>query len=992
MFTRGPSPDIPETDDGPDGPSGPPRPPARPPSRRGGRGPGNRLWWVLGAILLAIIVIPSFMVELITDWMWFGSQNLADVYTTRLWLAIGVFFVAAVVGALICAANWIVAWRVARPTAVYPGQREQIPPRLMRNAVLAATLVAGVFLGLSAAQEWPTILLFLNGVPFGQTDPLFNNDVGFYVFDMPFWDFLRGWAFTVLVLAALGSIAIYALGALPEINRQVLEAQRKGPTSLSLNLDPRIGAHASVLGAIFLLLIAAGYWLGRFDLLYSSRSAGYGAGYTDVNARLPALYIMMVIAALMALLLLVNIRIRTWRLLVGALAVWLLALILVSGVYPAITQEAVVKPNEIQLERPYILNNIEATRRAFGLDKFNEREVSAVSTLTPAEIAANPATVNNIRLWDYRPLLDTYTQLQQIRPYYTFGDTEDVDKVDIDRYIINGNLQQVMLAAREMSTAGLPERSRTWQNEHFYYTHGYGAVVSTVNEVIGEGLPRFLVQDIPPKTDVPELQITQPEIYYGEELESYVFVNSGRAEFNFPDDTAPGGARETRYAGSGGVNIGGFIEKALFAIRFGDGRLLLSNDITPDTRVLFYRNIRDSVRLLVPFLTYDHDPYLVISEGKLYWIQDAYTTTDRYPYSTPYNERVNYIRNSVKVVIDAYQGTHTFYIADPTDPLVQTYSRIFPALFKDMSAMPASLRSHIRYPEDLMTVQARMYALFHMTNPDSFYAREDQWSIPEASQSEGSLPLQAYYVNMELPGSDRQEFALILPFTPNGRDNMIAWMAGRSDGENYGQVEIIQYPKQQLVFGPQQIEARIDQDTTISQQITLWDQAGSNVIRGNLLVIPIANSILYVQPLFLQATSSKFPELKRIIVATNSGVGIGEDLRTALEVAFRIRPPTIGVDGTTPNPSPTQTPGTPGTPGTGNTPIPQPTQPPSVGSIADLTQSALQHYDAAEAAQRRGDWATYGREIDAMKADLDALERLVGVPTVLPGVTSTPVP
>jgi uncharacterized protein len=981
MSTRGPFPDSSDDSDGADPPFNRPRTPRNttPPPARPQR-PINRLWWVLGAVLLAIIVVPSFLVELITDWMWFNSQNLEDVYTTRIWLGVTVFLAAAVVGALLCAVNWIVAWRVVRPGIVYTGQREQIPPSLMRNGIILAVVVAGIFLGFAAAREWATVLLYLNGVPFGSTDPLFQNDVGFYVFDLPFWDFLRGWGFTVLVLATLGSIIIYALGSLPAINRQIIEAQRGKPTDLKLDLDPRIGAHLSVIGAVFLVLIAIGYWLGRFDLLYSSRSVYYGAGYTDVNARLPALYIMLVVAALMAILLLVNMRIRTWRLLAVALGVWVVALIVVGGAYPAVTQEAVVKPNEAQLERPFIQNNIEATRRAFGLDKFRVTDVPAVTAVTPAQIAANPSTVNNIRLWDYRPLRDTYLQLQQIRPYYTFSANEGVD---IDRYNINGNLQQVMLSAREMSTADLPERSRTWQNEHFYYTHGYGAVVSKVNSVIGEGLPELLVQNIPPRAAVPELQINQPEIYYGELTNNYVFVNSGRPEFNYPDETTESGARETRYAGAGGVRMSGFLEKALFAIRFGDGRILLSNDVTSDTRVLFHRNIHDSVRLLVPFLSYDGDPYLVIADGKLYWVQDAYTTTDRYPYATPYNGRFNYIRNSVKVVIDAYQGTHTFYVSDPTDPLVQAYRRIFPALFADIGSMPASLREHLRYPEDLMNIQASMYELYHMTSPEAFYAREDQWSVPQGSQSERSAPLEAYYVNMVLPKGTENEFVLILPFTPTRRDNMIAWMAGRSDGENYGQVEVIRYPKQEVVFGPKQIEARIDQDTTISQQITLWSQAGSEVLRGNLLTIPISNTVLYVQPLFLQATASKFPELKRVIVATSSSVGIGEDLRSALEVAFKVRAPVV--EGTPPTPQPGQTPVAGGTPGAATpTPGTQPTRAPSLGSASDLTQSAIEHYDLAQDALRRGDWATYGREIDAMKADLDALELLVGTPTAVP--------
>lgn len=983
-----------------------PRPIRSGQGQRGGRpggfrGVNTRLWWILGFILLLIIVIPTFLAETITDWMWFGSQNLDAVYTTRLWLGIAVFFGATIVAAIICAINWMVAWRVALPATVFPGQKETISRGAARGITMAASVAIGLFLGFLAAEEWPTILLFLNGVPFNQTDPLFNNDIGFYVFGLPFWKFLRGWTIGLLVLAALGSIAIYVVGLLPSINRQVEEIQKAGrdpsrgsgaggrgpgvggrgpgeirPSDLQINIDNRIWVHLSILGAIFLLLLAAGYWLGQYDLLYSSRSAGYGAGYTDVNARLPSIYITMVVAAVSAVLLLVNLRVRTWKLLAGAAGLWVVALVVVGGIYPVIIQEGVVRPNELDNERPYIQNNIEATRNAYGLVGFKDREVPAVESVTQAEIAANKSTVDNIRLWDYRPLLDTYAQLQEIRQYYSFAE------VDIDRYNIGGKQQQVMLSAREMAPNELGEQSRTWQNQHFYYTHGYGAVVSPVNEIVGEGLPNLLVKDIPPQTNVPELKITRPEIYYGEKAteDDYIFVKSKRAEFDYPQGDEN---KETTYEGQGGVQISDFFTKVLFAIRFGDGKILLNDDFTDGTRVLFHRNIQEAVRLLVPFLKYDADPYLVISEGKLYWIQDAYTYTNLYPYSTPYSRDINYIRNSVKVVIDAYSGNAVFYIADATDPLVQAYQGIFPALFKDISAMPAGLRSHLRYPEDLLNVQARLYTTFHMTRPEVFYAKEDQWTVPTGAQSEGSEPLEAYYVNMTIPGSSQNEFVLILPFTPVSRDNMIAWMAARSDGENYGQVEVIRYPKQQVVFGPKQIEARVNQDPTISAQLSLWKQGGSTVRLGNLLTIPIANSILYVQPLFLQATNSKFPELKKVVVATGNSVGMGDNLADALAVAFRQKPGTIeqppqNPPGTTPTPGPGQTP----VPALTPTPSGQPT--PTGRSAADLAQSARLHYDNAQAALRSGDWTTYGSEIEAMKVDLDALQVILGVPTPAP--------
>ena len=951
----------------------------------GFRGVNTRLWWILGFILLLIIIIPTFLAEMITDWMWFDSQNLDEVYTTRLWLGVAVFFGAAILAAVFCAANWLFAWRVSLPTTVFPGQKDPISRGLSRGLTIAVAIAVGLILGFIAAEEWPTILLFLNSVPFNDTEPLFNNDIGFYVFDLPFWKFLRGWAMGTLVLAALGSAVVYLVGVLPSINRQVLEMQKAGRKGgeirasdlgdFKLNLDSRIGVHMSILGALFLLLIAVGYWFGQYDLLYVSRSVGYGAGYSDVNARLPSIYITMVVAVLTSILLLVNLRVRTWKLLAGAAGLWALTLVLVGGVYPAIIQEAVVKPNELDNERPFIQNNITATRKAFGLDKFKDREVPVVESVTLAELAANQNTVSNIRLWDYRPLLDTYAQLQEIRQYYSFSE------VDIDRYNLGGKQQQVMLSARELASNEIGEQSRTWQNQRFYYTHGYGAVVSPVNEIVGEGLPNLLVKDIPPKTAAgfEALTITRPEIYFGEKAtnDDYIFVNSKRLEFDYPSSESGGEEnKETRYAGQGGVPIADLFTKILFAIRFGDGKILLNDDFTPETKVIFHRNIRDAVQLLVPFLSYDADPYLVISEGKLYWIQDAYTTSNLYPYSTPFNRNVNYIRNSVKVVIDAYNGNAVFYISDATDPLVQAYRGIFPALFKDISAMSPDLRSHLRYPEDLMNIQAQMYSAYHMTRPEVFYAKEDLWNVPTGAQSEGSEALEAYYVNMALPGSTQTEFILILPFTPVNRDNMIAWMAAKSDGANYGQVEVIRYPKQQVVYGPKQIEARINQDPIISGQLSLWRQGGSSVRLGNLLTIPIANSILYVQPLFLQANNSRFPELKKVVVATGNSVGMGDNFKDALDVAFKLKPGEI--EGGGPTPVGTPTPGPAQTPVAGQTAVPQPTT--TGRSAAELAQSASDRYDRAQAALRAGDWTTYGREIDAMKADLDALQALLGTP------------
>ena len=963
-----------------------PRPFAVPntPPRRGSL--WGKLWWILIVAFFLVIVLPAILAEMITDWMWFGSQGLAEVYTTRLWLGVGVFFGASILSALLLYLNWRLAWSFARRPAEFEGQQESIPPRLVRWIILGAAAIIGLFFGLSMADEWPTILLYLNSVPFAQTDPIFNNDIGFYVFGLPLFRLLRGWLVALVVISAIGTAIIYAVGAVPQLGRRLADMQRRatlpgqrpssgadGAFSMLDAFDGRAGAHLSVLVALFLGLIGFGYWLDRYDLLYASGGVAYGAGYTDVNARLPAYNIMMFVAAIMAVLLLVNIRFRTWKLLAGAVGVWLLAFVLVGGVYPWFVQQFQVKPSESRLETPYIEHNIAATRQAYGLDKFSEREVPAVQSITPQQVRENSNLVRNIRLWDYRPLQDTFRQLQVIRPYYTFNEP------DIDRYTINGRLQQVMLSAREINIAGLGAQQATWENQHFRYTHGYGAVVSPVNEIVGEGLPRLLVRDIPPVTDVPELRMDRPEIYYGEATDEYVFVNSQAIEeFDYPsgDDNVT-----TRYQGEGGVAVSDFFTRLLFAVRFGDGNIMLTPYITEGTRVLFHRNIQNMVRTLAPFLAYDGDPYVVIADGKLYWIQDAYSYTDRYPYSTP-DSGINYIRNSVKVVIDTYNGNAVFYVSDPTDPIVQAYRGIFPQLFSDIERMPESLRSHLRYPEDLINIQARVYSTYHMTNPVVFYSKEDVWAIPQGPEDTSIVPPEAYYVNMQLPNDPKEGFMIIQPFTPRGRDNMIAWMAAKSDGEDYGEVEVIRYPKQQLIYGPRQIEARIDQDPIISQQLTLWRSSGSQVVRGNLLTVPISNTVLYAEPLFLQATTGRFPELKRVIVATGDSVGIGADLNSALEVAFKLRPGEIvGADGGG-QPS--------GTPVPGATPPPGGT--PSVRSPSEITASALEHYNRAQQALQENDWATYGREQELMKRDLDELARTYGVvtPTIPAGPTPPP--
>lgn len=926
-------------------------PTARPAGGSPSRFPGGCLSLVVLAVVL--FLLGPVLLEMSVDWQWFGSLGLQGVFGTRLQAGLLVFLVGFVVALVFLLVNWSIARRIVRPGQLFPGQQPSVPPWLLGLGSLGGSIIAALLFGLIAGGGWSRVLAFFNHTAFGTTDPLFNLDIGFYVFELPLYEFLRGWALSLLVVTAIGAAILYST--------------RPGLLAGGGRFDPdhRLVAHFTLLGVAFLLLMALGYWFDSYDLLFSDHASFYGASYTDVHARLVAFQILMVITALIAVLLLVNLRLRALVPLGIAAGVWILAQVLIGGLYPGFVQNFTVKPAESDKERPYIQNNITATRAAFSLENFNERRADAATALTRSDIASNQPLVNSIRLWDYRPLLTTYGQLQSLRPYYIFRG------VDLDRYPLAGGEEQIMIAARELNPEGLSEQARTWQNQHLVFTHGYGVVASPVNEIENAGAPHFLVRDLPPVSEDPVLQVTRPQIYYGEAEDNYVVVRTGTQEFDYP-----AGDKDvtTTYDGSGGVVIGNFLNRVQLASYFGDFTLLISDLIHEDSRVLFHRDIHDAVVRVAPFLHYDADPYIVVADGKLYWIQDAYTTTDRYPNSTPHaieDDSANYIRNSVKVVIDAYTGSMDFYVVDSKDPLIATYRRIFPTLFKDESAMPAALRAHVRYPEGLFNIQAETYDTFHMTDPQVFYNRGDVWKVPFGNRTESAAPLEAYYTMMRLPGETKNEFMLMVPFTPVNKQNMIAWMAARGDAPDYGRVDVIRFPSNTIVFGPQQVDAQVNQDPAISSQLTLWSQSGSQVLRGNLLVLPIANSVLYVQPLFLQATSSgSIPELKRVIAATGGQVGIGEDLPAALEAMFGSRaqpPPTTGPGTPTPvagSPVPLNTPG-------GPTPALS-----CQGDARSLSADALLHYQRAQDALKTSDWPTYGREQALVEADLRCLQQV----------------
>ncbi len=889
-----------------------------------------RLKWslILSGLLVALLLFGPGLLELVagiyTDWLWFEELGYLPVYQTRLAATVVAFLSGGLLAAAALAVNWLLLparlaeTRILRPFRPRMGR---VGVRTLRWMFVGVGLLIAFIMADVLSAHWLDFLLFRHAVPFGLADPIFGQDVSFYLFRLPVYDLLAGWFLALAVLSLLGALVAYGTtGALRD----------RGPI-----------AHLSVLGALSLALVAAQYPLARFRLLISSRGAVFGAGYTDIHARIPIYNLLTIVLLIAALLFLLNLYLRRWRLMLIVAGAWL-GLTVISSFYPAAMQRFVVAPNELSAERPYIQHAIAFTRIGFGLTDVREQDFPAEGRLTPDVLEANRSTVQNIRLWDWRPLLTTYGQLQEIRLYYAFND------VDVDRYVLSEGLRSVMLSVRELDVDQLAEQAQTWVNRHLVFTHGYGAVVSPVNEFTPEGLPVLLVRDIPPQSTDPALQITRPEIYFGELTKEYAIVNTTEPEFDYPSGDQN---VYTRYEGPAGVPMGGFFRRALFALRFNSSQILFSSALRPDSRILFNRQIGDRVRTVAPIFWYDPDPYAVIADGRIVWLYDAYTWSDHFPYSEPFNG-VNYIRNSVKVVIDAYTGQTTFYVVDPTDPVVRTYQAVFPALFTPVERMPDVLRAHWRYPEQLFRVQAAAYAAYHMDDPQVFYNKEDLWAAPTEVRDQGEMEMAPYYVVMQLPEEDRVEFLLMRPYVPNGRRNMIAWLYADSDGEDYGQLGIYKFPKQELIYGPMQIEARFDQDPYISQQLTLWNQHGSQVIRGNLLVIPIDDTLLYVEPLYLQAAAGRFPELKRVLVAYGDQVAMAEDLATALaQVVGLAAPP----------------------------PVSPPSGPPAAsGDVAALARSAQAHYLAAQECLRRNDWACYGRELEALGADLEALVAATG--------------
>jgi uncharacterized membrane protein (UPF0182 family) len=818
-------------------------------------------------IVIAVLVVAvalGFFSHFFTDIWWFESLGYLSTYLAQFGWLWGVRIGVTLLTTLFLFANlWITRSQVAAAITRWPqiGQAN-FTWRRIRNGYLLACVALGILYGMAAGSSWQKIAFFLNRQPFGIVDPIYHHDVGFYVFTLPFYDYLNNLAFGLFLVALLATGSIYLLSG--AFNIQGFRIQLQGPARWHL-------------GTLLIGIVSLRGWryaLDLYDLLYSTRGAVYGAGYTDLHANALAIKILIVVTVLVALSIIVALIGKKTRLIVSGVVTLLLASFLVGGVYPSLVQRFLVDPNELERERPYLNNHIQMTRAAFGLDEISEFDFDSSDALTRDMVEANRLTFDNIRLWDWRPTLSAYRQLQEFRLYYDFMD------VDVDRYVIDGDYRQVMVAARELSADSL--QNPTWINQHMQYTHGYGMVISPVNEITQEGLPEFFASDIPPR-GVVELQVDRPEIYYGERTNQYVLVNTRTPEFDFPQGDSNA---TTFYQGTGGVQLTNYFKRIAFAVRFGTTKLLLATDISSQSRIMFYRNIQERVQKIAPFLKYDADPYLVVADKRLYWIQDAYTSTNRFPYVQPVRGWGNYVRNSVKVVIDAYNGDVTFYAVDMNEPILAALQGIYGGLFKPLTQLPEQLRSHLRYPEDLFNLQASLFTTYHMTNTQVFYNQEDAWSLPRPTESQTFEP---YYMIMRLPGSNQEEMVLMLPFTPKGKDNMVAWLAARNDQGNYGEMVLYKFPKQTLTFGPAQVEGRINQDSEISQMLTLWNQQGSNVIRGNLLVIPVENTLIYAEPLYLQAEQSQMPELKMVILVHEGRVATGNDLNSALDALLGVQ-------------------------------------------------------------------------------------------------------
>lgn len=877
----------------------------------------RRTFYLIAGLSFLLFLFGGAVVGLYTDWLFFQEVGYESIFMkvisarVALGLICGFFALAFIMVNI----TYVNRAQFAPVELFFDGQtRVAFDLASLAKWIKPLTFILGglssVYAGALGSSLWNEFVLFQNRTGVGLNDPVFGKDIGFYLFSFPWYASIKNFLSLVIFMTFfLVSFNYILRGGIILQERQV-------------SIDRRVKLHAGILGGLFLFNIAFGFYLDQFNLLYSPHGIIFGAGYADIHARLFVLKILTVLTALSGILLIIGAYKGSWKMMFAPSVITVLVYIAGFLGYPALLQNLKVTPNELELEKQFIENHITFTRFGYDLEGIKVSPFDVSYNLTAQDIVRNNATIKNIRLWDDTPILRTYSQLQQIRTYYSFKD------VDNDRYTINGEYMQVMLSPRELSYDNLP--SRSWINEKIVFTHGFGISMGPVSRISREGLPEFIIKDIPP-VSASDLKITRPEIYYGELSSDYVVVKTKAPEFNYPTSE---GNIYTSYEGKGGVELSSVMKKAVFAMNFQSEKILLSSDIISGSRILYYRNIIDRARKIAPFLMYDSDPYVVVSQdGRLFWIIDAYTVSHMVPYSKPLNSKINYIRNSVKVVVDAYNGTVNFYVSDPNDILIKVYSAIFPKVFLPLSELDSDLRTHIRYPKGFLQIQASMFSTYHMTDPKVFYNKEDLWEIP----AYGDEAIEPYYTIMKLPGEKKEEYILLLPYTPSKRDNLAAWIAGRCDEPNYGNLIVYTFPRDRLVFGPRQIDARIDQDSYISQQLTLWGQRGSQVIRGSLLIIPIESSLLYVQPLYLAAEDKGgLPELRRVILAFENNVVMEENLELGLQRLFGGRVAPVSRETGLPD---------------------------EKTSFHDLARDAVSTYERLNEMLRQGNWAGYGEEL-----------------------------
>ena len=897
------------------------------------------IFWI---IFIAVLIFGGALITLYTDWLWFLSLNYEKVFTKMLISKIELGTASGLIFFLVIYINlWLARKKCPAPNNSFEdmpvfGKLAAILKQGIGLVIFLVSIIISVVVALQATTHWSEYLFFLNPTSFNETDPIFQKDIGFYVFSFPFLKYIYNWFFGSLMFSTLLTAGFYySLSAISFIDGQ-------------FKMKIKARNHLFVLIGLMFLLKSVGFILDMYDLLFiwAEKLTFTGASYAAVKAGIPCLWVMVTIAIIAALITFVNTRSNNWKGVIWAIAIVFVGNILFTIIIPKATQVILVKPNQLEKEKPYIRHAIKATRDAYGLNNIISKEFAADNTLTPQQVSDNQGTIENIRLWDSGQLLKSYSQIQTIQQYYSFKD------VDVDRYWLKDKVtgeekyRQVWLSARELNQAELPDDSKTWVNTRLQYTHGYGYAMSPVNEISSEGMPRFFIYDIPPKTSI-EMPINKMGIYMGEKTDNEIFVNTTAKEFDYPKGTE---VVNNKYDGKDGVKIGNFFKKLLFAIRFGNINILLNTNINNKSQVLFHRNVSDRIKTLFPFMVFENDPYLITSDGNLYWMLDGFTTSEYYPYAQKVkiddaSGHINYIRNSFKILVNAYTGeVNAYTINKPlNDPIMKSYQKIYKGVFKDFSEMPKDLACHIRYPQAVFNIQADIFKKYHMTEPAMFYSGSDLWGIPAKSvlgelDEEGSENLQEpYYTIMKFPEGKKEEFILMTTFTRAGKKNMCAWIAAQCDGDNYGKILLYNFPKDKNVYGPQQITARINQDDIISPQITLWSLQGSKVNAGNLLVIPIENSILYVMPLYLESTSTKIPELKRIIVALGDRIAMEETLEGALSKLV--------------------------------------TEKKIVKSEKDLINEACSEFEKAKDSQQAGNWAKYGEHISILESILKQLQK-----------------